>query len=314
MGERYHHARVCDAALVEELAERAGEAVAARDPAPLESFLGKHGGRRRLIDGHRVPLDGARIAGARAEVARGGRPALAAAAALLEATAGDALPSGPVGKTAQDALVVRLSRLARLVRHRAPDEVVRVEIAYATAAVEALGTADLGARLEAAGLGDVGEVDLVDRALALCAVPGRDGEVGLLEHFVGWEGFVGGAPLVPMPSAPEDPPPDLLARCLERFGEYSVARGCEVHLDDWMRFASSFGYYVPPAWGAGDALRDAALEVARTAAEQDESDGDDDFGESALRPETRRALDLYRAELLRSAAAGHAVVEWIVKL
>lgn len=314
MGERYHHARVCEPALVEELTARAGEAVATRDAAPLEGFVDAHRARQRLVDGYRVPLDRASIATARGNLTRLARRPPPEVRALVEATAATALPEGPVAKTAQDALIARLSRLERLVEIDAPGTIVSAEVEYARAALDALAPGDLGARLAAAGLDGSWEGNLVERALALCAIPGRDGEVGLTEHFVGWDGFVGGAHLVPMPQANDDPSDELLGRCLERFGEYTVDHGHELHREDWQRFASSFGYYLPPVWGAGDALRDAALEVARAAAELDGASEDDDEGGEPLPPETRRALDLYRAELLRAASAGHAVVEWVVKL
>ncbi|MBL8609779.1 MAG: hypothetical protein JNL38_20770 [Myxococcales bacterium] len=307
MGERYHHARTCDPELVAALADAAGESVRRRDPAPLEAFVDAHRGRQRRIHGHRVPIDLAAIEAARHELALSAAAAPPRARAVLEATAPSALPRGPVSKTALDTLVARLARLGRLVSIQAPEIILGDELTYATAALEALLPGDLDERLERAGLVDEWEGNLLDRGLALSAVPGWDGEIGLLEHFVGWDAFVAGAPLVPMPGAPEDPPDELLGRCLERFGEYSVDRAHELHLEDWMQFASSFGYYVPPVWGHGDELRAAAAQLERIAAEPDEDSGEPPDAD------TRDALGRYRAELLRAADAGHAVVEWVVK-
>lgn len=90
--------------------------------------------------------------------------------------------------------------------------------------------------------------DLVARALGLCTVAGWDADIGVQEHFVGWEGFISGEALVPMAEATDDPPDELLTRALARFGQYSAHHGLELLLEDWQRFAYSFGHYFPPVW------------------------------------------------------------------
>jgi hypothetical protein len=299
---------VCDPPLVAELSAVASNAVRRRDAAPLQAFLARHADRRAIIDAFRVPLDVARLAQARDALAPYAEHAAAAAFVNL-AMALSPLPR-TVGKTAQTALFNRTARVVRLIEIDAPSPVLETELQYANAALAALDTADLSIRNARAGLGlEPWEGALVRDCLDLCAVPGREEDIGLGELWALWmDKFIAGPPLVDVPGIreDEDPSPDLLGRVVERFGYYGAGEACEVLVEDWLRFCSTFTYYSPPVWGAGAALQEAAASArhAGVPADEDERDEDD------LRVLDERLRELAR-DLDEAAVVGYAVVEWV---
>ena len=312
MGEKFHHARICEADLVLELSHAATRAVATCSPEPLNDFLARHEQRKAALDAFLVPLDRAAIDEARQQLVRSQRGRVKAAVrALLESTDLEKLPS-TVAKTAQAALVRHLGRLASMFVLPGAAAQRDEEFARARVAIASLSAADLSARLRASALEEESyEGERVLLCLNLCAIPGLDHDVGL--GAASMEAFVEGAELVERPTfgLEDEPPAELFARVLALHGEYSDMAASELLRDDWMRFAGSFTGYVPPAWGKGEQLVEAAERV-RALADDEWPEDEDDYREE-VPEELLPAFEEFRQTLLRAERAGHAVVEWVEK-
>lgn len=310
MGEKFHHALICEAELVIELSRAATCAVATCTPEPLNAFLARHEQRQIALDAVLVPLDRTAIDKARKELVRSQRGKVKPAVrALLESV--EQLPT-TVAKTAQASLVRRLWRLASMFTLPGAAAQREEELARARVAIDSLATADLTARLRACALEEESyEGELVLRGLQLCAIPGLDHDVGM--GAASLEGFVEGAELVEYPTFgwEDEPPAELFARVLALHGEYSDMAASELLREDWMRFAGSFTGYVPPVWGKDEQLVEAAERVRAVANSGWRADEDDDREE--VPEESLPAFEEFRQILLRAAGADHAVVEWVEK-
>ena len=328
MGERIHHALVCDRSLVSALSEAGAVAVRRRDGGPLRRFWHAHREPRgRALDGFRTMLDAAQVGVACEQLAAaldGEVAAAAEAQALLEAARAVSLRAREVSKAAQDAIVLRAARIERLCAIRALEKVILREVRGAQCAIDALDTADLHERLQAAGCApEPEEFELVERCLYLCRVPGRDEDVGMGEQCR--EAFVVGAPLIPVRAlASADPPtPELLARTIACAGVYSYGEAVELLREDWLRFSQSLSMDPVVAWAEGRDLRETVRQVDDYAArltgeepveEEAEPEDEDAIVEEptpAREQDLLEALERFRIAVLQASDAGHAVVEWV---
>jgi hypothetical protein len=266
MSTHTHSAWICEAALVRAVREAVTLSVSCRDGGPLRAFFDAHRDvRERAQDSGQTALDRKVVARAVESLRSlkhrddGLRDRLRE---LSETASKLSLDARQVSHTAQHTLLGRTKRLVELVRMHAPVDAIAHDIERAQAAVDALDTADLHARLRAAGiLTEPLDFELVESCLALCRAPLHDEDVGIGED--DGSGCVG-SPLVSTTITPIDemnPPDDLFARAIERFGMFDPSQARELLIEDYTKFFGSFSFYAEPTlvgWSEGEDLRELA--------------------------------------------------------
>lgn len=309
MGEKYHHVRIGDVALVEELSAAGSEAVRMRDPAPLEAFHAAHGERRALLDGYRVPLEGERLAALIDQLAPlAAVPEAAPLGELKDKLASFSVAARTVRKNAQSVLLNRLDILARRAAIDLPAIVHAHDARLALAALTTLEDADPSASYDLPSDGW-----LAFEGLCLCAVPGFDDDFGMDD--VWSETFIEGPELVIVGGIADDadPPASLFERTFERFGMYGPQEAREILLEDWLRFCEAFTYYSPPVWTMGDGLLGAAARLDDELAQVTNSEDDEEDEDEDELGRLRGVAAQTKAILLEAHRRGLAAVEWVTK-